>query len=112
MFATNEIQNAIRFYEVLKKDLHTLLVKGSIAPLDFDGDIEIQPYITSFTYTINEKEQSKETHDILLKSSALMENMLKNDLRLWEKTSGLKWLEIAPDHRCETVVMEIGFSQK
>ena len=112
MFAANEIQNAIRFYEVLKKDLHTLLVKGSISPLDFDGDIKIQPYFTSFTYVINEKEQSKETHDILLKSSVLIENMLKSDLRLWDKTQGIKWLEVAPDHRCETVVMEIGFFQK
>ena len=112
MFAANEIQNAIRFYEVLKKDLHTLLVKGSISPLDFDGDIKIQPYFTSFTYVINEKEQSKETHDILLKSSVLIENMLKSDLRLWGKTQGIKWLEVAPDHRCETVVMEIGFFQK
>ena len=112
MFAANEIQNAIRFYEVLKKDLHTLLVKGSISPLDFDGDIKIQPYFTSFTYVINEKEQSKETHDILLKSSVLIENMLKSDLRLWDKTQGIKWLEVAPDHRSETVVMEIGFFQK
>ena len=112
MFATNEIQNAIRFYEVLKKDLHTLLVKGSISPLDFDGEIVIHPYITTFTYPINEKEQSEETHDMLLKSSALMENMLKSDLRLWNKTQGIKWLEVAPDHRCETVVMEIGFFQK
>ena len=112
MFTANEIQNAIRFYEVLKKDLHTLLVKGSISPLDFDGNIEIHPYITALTYPINEKEQSEETHDMLLKASALMENMLKIDLRLWNKTQGIKWLEVAPDHRCETVVMEIGFFQK
>ena len=112
MFTANEIQNAIRFYEVLKKDLHTLLVKGSISPLDFDGEIVIHPYITSINYLINEKEQSEETYDILLKSSVLIENMLKSDLRLWDKTQGIKWLEVAPDHRCETVVMEIGFLQK
>ena len=109
----NEIKNASIAYSVMKRDLHTLLVKESKSPIDYIGKIEVHPYFVTLTYPmIEENKQSRETYHAVVDVSLLFENMLKDDLRLWEKTSGLKWLEIAPDHRCETVVMEIGFLQK
>ena len=111
MCIDNEIINAINFYAVLKKDLHTLLVEGSKSPIDYIGEIEVHPYFTEFTYPIEER-KSREVYDAMVSISSLIENMLKDDLRLWNKTQGIKWLEVAPDHRCETVVMEIGFFQK
>ena len=108
----NEIKNASIAYSVMKRDLHTLLVKESKSPIDYIGKIEVHPYFVTLTYPIEENKQSQETYHAVVDVSVLLENMLKDDLRLWEKTSGLKWLEIAPDHRCETVVMEIGFFQK
>ena len=109
----NEIKNASIAYSVMKRDLHTLLVKESKSPIDYIGKIEVHPYFVTLTYPIEEgNKQSRETYHAVVDVSVLLENMLKDDLRLWEKTSGLKWLEIAPDHRCETVVMEIGFLQK
>ena len=109
----NEIKNASIAYSVMKRDLHTLLVKESKSPIDYIGEIEVHPYFVTLTYPmIEENKQSRETYHAVVDVSVLLENMLKDDLRLWEKTSGLKWLEIAPDHRCETVVMEIGFLQK
>ena len=112
MLKNKEIQSAVNFYAVLKKDLHTLLVKESKSPIDYIGKIEVHPYFVTLTYPIEENKQNRETYHAVVDVSMLLENMLKDDLRLWEKTSGLKWLEIAPDHRCETVVMEIGFLQK
>ena len=108
----NEIKNASIAYSVMKRDLHTLLVKESKSPIDYIGKIEVHPYFVTLTYPIEENKQSRETYHTVVDVSVLLENMLKDDLRLWEKTSGLKWLEVAPDHRCETVVMEIGFLQK
>ena len=106
-----EIKNAVVAYSVMKRDLHTLLVKESKTPLDFIGEIEVHPYFVTLTYPIEERKQSRETYHAVVDASVLLENMLKDDIRLWEKTQGIKWLEIAPDHRCETVVMEIGFQE-
>ena len=106
-----EIKNAITFYAVLKKDLHTLLVKESTSPLDYIGKIEVHPHFTELTYPVEEGRKSREVYDAMVDFSVLTENMLKDDVRLWEKTSGIKWIQVAPDHRCETVVMEIGFME-
>ena len=112
MLNTNEIKNAIRFYEVLKKDLHNLMVKGMDSPLDFEGRTKVYPeLVISFEYRINEIYQSKKTYNMMLNASILIESMLKNDVRLWGKTHGIKSVQVIPDHRCETVVMEIGFME-
>ena len=108
MLINKEISNAAKFYQIAKRDLHTLLVKESKSPLDYEGVITPYPYITSLVYTIKE-EQSKETYDALVGISRLIENLLKEDLRLWGKTQGIKTLKVAPDLRCESVVMEIVF---
>ena len=110
MCIDNEIINAINFYAVLKKDLHTLLVEGSKSPIDYIGEIEVHPYFTEFTYPIEER-KSREVYDAMVSISSLIENMLKDDIRLWGKTQNIKWIQVAPDHRCETVVMEIGFME-
>ena len=107
MLSNKEISNAAKFYQIAKRDLHTLLVKESKSPLDYEGVITPYPYITSLVYTI--KEEHKETYDTLVGISRLIENLLKEDLRLWGKTQGIKTLKVAPDLRCESVVMEIVF---
>ena len=66
MCIDNEIQNAIAFYEVLKTDLNTLLVKGSKSPLDYLGEIETQPYAVTIEYQISEPNQNRETFDLLV----------------------------------------------
>ena len=105
-----EIKNAVVAYSVMKRDLHTL-VEGSKSPLDYIGEIEEHPHITSFTYPIEEERQNREVYHALVSIGILIENMLKEDLRIWGKTRGIRCIEIAPDHRCETVVMEIIFQE-
>ena len=109
MFNSNEIQNAIAFYEVLKTDLNTLLVKGSKSPLDYLGEIETQPYAVTIEYQISEPNQNRETFDLLLDVGVILEHMVKTDIRLWDKTSGIRTLVVAPDHRCKKMVLEIVF---
>ena len=109
MFNSNEIQNAIAFYEVLKTDLNTLLIKGSKSPLDYLGEIETHPYSATITYPIREPNHTRETFDLLLDVGVVLEHMVKTDIRLWDKTSGIRTLVVAPDHRCEKMVLEIIF---
>ena len=106
----NEIKNAVIAYSIMKRDLHTL-VEGSKSPLDYIGEIEVHPHFTEFTYPIEEHQKSREVYDAMVSISSLIENMLKDDIRLWGKTQNIKWIQVAPDHRGETVVMEIGFME-
>ena len=109
MFSNTEIKSAVNFYTVLKKDLHTLLVKERKSPLDYEGAITVCPCITSFEYSVQEENQNSKTYHALVDASVLIENMLKVDVQLWGKTRGIKCIEVGPDHRCEKVVMEIVF---
>ena len=109
MSTNTEIKNVINAYNIMKADLHTLLVKGSKSPLDYDGIANIEPEVVSFEYPINEANQSKKTYDMLFDIGDALANMLKADLRLWNKTSGIRALVVAPDRRCETVILEVWY---
>ena len=106
MLKNKEIQSAVNFYAVLKKDIHTLLVKESIYPVDYIGKIEMNPHFTELTYPI---EENPENYQMVLDISVLIENMVKDDIRLWEKTHIIKWIQVKPNRRCEYVTMTIGF---
>ena len=106
MLKNKEIQSAVNFYAVLKKDIHTLLVKESIYPVDYIGKIEMNPHFTELTYPIKE---NPENYQMVLDISVLIENMVKDDIRLWEKTHIIKWIQVEPNRRCEYVAMTIGF---
>ena len=111
MCIDNEIINAINFYQVLKKDLHTLLIKSSKTPLDYEGTLTEEGHIE---YQIHEEHRDREMHRALINAGILLESMLKNDVRLWDKTQGIEnieSIEVAPDHRCETIVLEVRFQK-
>ena len=108
MSISNEIINAINFYQVLKKDLHTLLIKNSKTPLDYEGTLTEEGHIE---YQINEEHRDREMHRALIDAGIILESMLKNDVRLWDKTQGVESIEVAPDHRCETIVLEVRFQK-
>ena len=106
-----EIKNAVVAYSVMKRDLHTLVEGSKSSPLDYIGEIEEHPHIVSFIYPIEEERQNREVYNALVSISILIENMLKEDLRIWDKTHGIKSIEIAPDHRCETIVLEVLYQE-
>ena len=108
MCIDNEIINAINFYQVLKKDLHTMLIKSSKTPLDYEGNLTEEGHIE---YQINEEHRDREMHRALIDAGILLESMLKNDVRLWDKTQGIEYIEVAPDHRCEIIVLEVLFQE-
>ena len=79
------------------------------SPIDYEGVIELHPDVVTIAYPINEENQSRETYRMLIDIGMGIENLLKNDLRLWGKTQGVKSLEVAPDRRCETIILEVIF---
>ena len=106
MLKNKEILSAVNFYAVLKKDINTLLVKESIYPIDYIGKIEMNPHFTELTYPIKE---NPENYQMVLDISMLIESMLKDDIRLWEKSHIIKRIQVEPNRRCENVTMTIGF---
>ena len=109
MFTNTEIKNVANAYNVMKMDLHTFMAKERKSPLDFEGEVEISQEVVTFSYPIREENQSRETYHTLMGIGIILENMLKSDLRIWGKTQGVKSLEVAPDRRCETVILEVIF---
>ena len=109
MFTNTEIKNVINAYNIMKADLHSYISKERRSPLDFEGSIDISPEAVTFSYPIREENKSRETYHALMGIGIILEDMLKGDLRIWGKTPGIKCLEVAPDRRCETVVLEIVF---
>ena len=109
MFTNAEIKNVANAYNAMKMDLHTYIAKERRSPLDFEGSIDISPEAVTFSYPIREENKSRETYHALMGIGIILEDMLKGDLRIWGKTAGIKCLEVAPDRRCETVVLEIVF---
>ena len=108
MCISNEMINVINLYQVLKKDLYTLLVKGSENPLDYEGKINTGGNKGRYLkYPINEENQGSEMYHALVSLGILLESMLKHDVQLWDKTQGIMSIRVAPDYRCETIVLDI-----
>ena len=109
MCIDNEIIGAVNFYQVLKKDLHTMLVKKSEAPFDYEGKLFTVDNGWYIKYPINEEQQSSEMYHALTSVGILLESMLKNDVQLWDKTQGIRMIKVAPDYRCESIILDVSF---
>ena len=109
MCIDNEIINAINFYQVLKKDLHTMLVKKSEAPFDYEGKLFTVDNGGYIKYPINEEQRGSEMYHALISVGMLLESMLKNDVQLWDKTQGIRMIKVAPDYRCESIILDVSF---
>ena len=88
----------IQTYEVLKRDLHTLLVKGSLTPLDYEGKVEFRDKSTTalrYKYCTNNTEEESDA------TCSLLERMIKTDLRIWDKTQGVERITtVVVDNDC------------
>ena len=89
----------IQTYEVLKKDVHTLMVKGSISPLDYEGKVEFRDKsTTALIYKYCNSNTTEETTDAFC---SMLEGMIKTDLRIWDKTQGVEGITaVVVDNDC------------
>ena len=94
---TSSIIEAIRLYEIIKKDLNTLLVKGSKCLLDYDGEIEGDE-IKDDCVRLEYRPNLKLDDNSFRKLGYFLEDLIKHDIVLWSKTERIRKLYLfAPD---------------
>ena len=80
-----EMNLVMHLYEVAKRDLYTLLVKGSTNKLDFVGEAMFLGTIVQFDYR-RVNRTGLDYIGLLQMCQQTITPMLKNDIRLWGKT--------------------------
>lgn len=94
---TSSIIEAIRLYEIIKKDLNTLLIKGSKHLLDYDGEIEGDE-IKDDRVQLEYRPNLKLDDNSFRKLGYFLEDLIKHDIVLWGKTERIRKLYLfAPD---------------
>ena len=78
----------MHLYEIAKKDLYTLLVKGSTNKLDFVGEAMFLGPIVDLEYRRVNRTQMDYTE--LLLACQNITPLLKNDIMLWGKTDAVE----------------------
>ena len=79
----------MHLYEIAKKDLYTLLVKGSTNKLDFVGEAMFLGPIVDLEYRRVNRTQMDYT-ELLLACQNIITPLLKNDIMLWGKTDAVE----------------------
>ena len=83
-----EMNLIMHLYEVAKRDLYTLLVKGSTNKLDFVGEAMFLGPIVDLEYRRVNRTQMDYTE--LLLACQNITPLLKNDIMLWGKTDAVE----------------------
>ena len=84
----NDINFIQHLYKIAKRDLYTLLVKGSTNKLDFVGDAMFLGPIVDLEYRRVNRTQMDYTE--LLLACQNITPLLKNDIMLWGKTDAVE----------------------
>ena len=88
------IDELLRIYEVMKKDLYTLLVTKSPYILDYEGSNDRGKTITKlveFRYRTNFKDSD---HILTFKVQRYLKEALKHDIMLWGETQQIESLYV------------------
>ena len=88
------IDELLRIYEIMKKDLYTLLVTKSPYILDYEGGNDRGKTITKlveFRYRTNFKDSD---HILTFKVQRYLKEALKHDIMLWGETQQIESLYV------------------
>ena len=88
------IDELLRIYEIMKKDLYTLLVTKSPYILDYEGSNDRGKTITKlveFRYRTNFKDSD---HNLTFKVQRYLKEALKHDIMLWGETQQIESLYV------------------
>ena len=95
-----EMNLIMHLYEVAKRDLYTLLVKGSTNKLDFVGETMFLGTIVQFDYR-RVNRTGLDYIGLLQMCQQTITPMLKNDIRLWGKTEAVEeFYSFSPNSEC------------
>ena len=88
------IDELLRIYEIMKKDLYTLVVTKSPYILDYEGSNDRGKTITKlveFRYRTNFKDSD---HTLTFKVQRYLKEALKHDIMLWGETQQIESLYV------------------
>ena len=89
MANSNDMNFILHLYKIAKRDLYTLLVKGSTNKLDFVGEAMFLGPIVDLEYRRVNRTQMDYT-EFLLACQNIITPLLKNDIMLWGKTDAVE----------------------
>lgn len=90
MLDVHEIHNVLRFYEILKKDVYTLLVKKSKSITDYEGYLDFYENTVNLQYAPS-IDSTFDFIQAMIKTNwySTMHDMIRRDIRLWEKNQDI-----------------------
>ena len=94
MVEPTEIIDVIRFYEILKKDIHTLLVKKSEAPFDYTGELELCDKMAYLFYEPPTNPALKFIQKFSYSWCYTIKEMLKSDIKIWDKAQNISEISL------------------
>ena len=97
MVEPTEIIDVIRFYEILKKDIHTLLVKKSKAPFDYTGEVELCDKTAYLYYELPTNPDLIFLQKISFLWCCTIQEMLKCDIKVWDKAQNISEISLVVD---------------
>lgn len=97
MVEPTEIIDVIRFYEILKKDIHTLLVKKSKSPFDYTGELELCDKKAYLYYEPPTNPGLKFIQKISFLWCCTIKEMIKYDIKVWDKAQNISEISLLVD---------------
>ena len=85
-----EVYNVLRFYGILKKDVHTLLVKRSENPIDYEGRIDFYENIAELYYEYAFNSTFKFMQEMIKRNwHSVLNDLIRRDIQLWDKNQDI-----------------------
>ena len=97
MVEPTEIIDVIRFYEILKMDIHTLLVKKSKSPFDYTGELELCDKKAYLYYEPPTNPGLKFIQKISFLWCCTIKEMIKYDIKVWDKAQNISEISLLVD---------------
>ena len=97
MKSRNEINQGIMDAGLLKKDIHTLLVKKSEAPFDYTGELELCDKMAYLFYEPPTNPALKFIQKFSYSWCYTIKEMLKSDIKIWDKAQNISEISLVAD---------------
>ena len=104
-----EIMDVIIFYEILKKDVHALLVRKSKFQMDYKGKLRLCKKTAILTYDCSSSVGLNGILKIDNKWISILKDMINADIMIWNKTSNISDMSLIYHDGCTKVIFAVNF---
>lgn len=104
-----EIIDIITFYEILKKDIHALLVRKSKFQMDYRGKLRLCEKTAILTYDCSSSVGLNGILRIDNKWISILKDMINADIMIWNKTSKISDMSLVYHDGCTKVNFAVNF---